>query len=407
MMRAVRDWGLFALVHVVLIAENLFAPNGPLGDVLYTYPQWIAQGISGGGWQGVTADGVYPMLALVPMFFGAYGWGWWFLFVIAVNGVAFGFARSHGRVAALAWLGFLALLGPIAAGRIDVFTVALGVVIIALADTNPRVAGVLIAVATWVKVWPIVLGLSSILTTRARTIAAWAMGTALTVGIAGVAIGGFANVTSFLGDQQGRGIQVEAVAATPWLWDALAGGFSAVVFSNELLTFEISGSSTAEVAAMLTLVELIVLLALATRIVLHRVRMVGEITTHVLGLSLTTLISALIVFNKVGSPQFVSWLGVAVIALVLYWHRAWSPVLLGLIGIIALLTHVLYPYVYFDFLSLAPGPVALITVRNLAEVALFTVAVIALLRELRVEELANEGRDRGVVDEESVVPERR
>lgn len=405
-MRSLRDWALFCLVHVVIIAENLFAPNGPLGDVLHTYPQWIAQGMLGGGWQGLTAPGVYPMGALVPMFFGAHGWGWWFLFVLVANGLAFGFARAHGRFAALAWLGFLALLGPIAIGRIDILTVALGVVVIALTESHPRVTGVLIAVATWVKVWPIVLGLSALLTTRARTIAPWAVVTATGIGIIGISVGGFANVTSFLGDQQGRGIQVEAVAATPWLWDAVNGGYSAVVFSSELLTFEIHGAATAEVAALLTLFELIVLLTLATRIVLHRVRMSGEITTHVLGLSLTTLIAALIVFNKVGSPQFVSWLGVAVIALVLHWHARWSPILLSLIGVIAGMTHALYPYAYFDFLSLAPVPVALITLRNLTEVALFAIATYALVRELRVEEAANEGRNRRVVDEERVVPER-
>jgi hypothetical protein len=243
-------------------------------------------------------------------------------------------------------------------------------VVIALTDSNPRLAGALIAVATWVKVWPIVLGLSSLLTTRARTIAYWAFGTAAAVGLAGVIIGGVDNVFSFLGDQQGRGIQVEAVAAA------------------------------------LTLIELLALGALAARIVLLRIRMVGEITTHILGLALTTLISLLIVFNKVGSPQFVSWLGVAVIALVFYWHPRWSPILLALIGAIAFLTHVLYPYAYFDFLALEPAPLALITARNICEVVLFTTAAIALLVELRVEELANEGRDRLIVDEEGVVPER-
>ncbi len=403
---AVRDWSLFALVHVILIGENLFAPNGPLGDVLMTYPQWIAQGFTGGGWQGITAPGVYPMLALIPMFFGAYGWGLWFLFVLIVNGVAFGLARSHNVPAALAWLGFLTLLGPIAVGRIDVFTVALGAAVIALADSHPRIAGVLIAVATWVKVWPIVLGLSALLTTRARSIALWATVTATAIGTMGVAFGGFANVTGFLGDQQGRGIQVESVSATPWLWDAFSGGFSAVMFNSELLTFEISGNSTAEVAAALTLIELLALLALSSRIVLHRVRMVGEITTHILGLSLTTLITVLIVFNKVGSPQFVSWLGVPVIALVLHWHHRWSPILLGFIGVIALLTHIVYPYAYFDFLSLEPIPLAIITVRNAAEFVLCGFAVYALLSELRLEELANEGPNRRVIDEERVVPER-
>lgn len=402
----IRDWALFVLVHFIIIGENLFAPNEPLGDVIYTYPKWIAQGMLGEGWQGITAPGVYPMFALVPMFFGSYGWGLWFAFVVAINAVAFGLTRSHGRTAALAWLGFLALLGPIAVGRIDVFTVALGVVVIALTDSNPRITGVLIAVATWVKVWPIVLGLSSLLTTRARTIAYWATGTAATIGLVGVMLGGLDNVISFLGDQQGRGIQVESVSATPWLWDAFGGGYSAVVFSPELLTFEISGTSTAEVAAMLTLVEVLALLALATRIVLHRVRMVGEITTHILGLSLTTLITALIVLNKVGSPQFVSWLGVAVIALVIYWHPRWSPLLLSLIAGIAFFTHILYPYAYFAFLSLQTGPLLMATARNVLEVVLLVVAAYALLTELRVEELSNEGRHRLVVDEEGVVPER-
>ena len=393
MTRTLRDWALFAAVHIILIAENLYAPNGPLGDVLVTYPQWIYQGLSGDGWQGITAPGVYPVLALIPMFAGAWGWGPWFLFVLAVNGVAFAVARSHARIASLVWLGFLALLGPIAVGRIDVFTVAIGVSVIALTDSNPRVTGALIAVATWVKVWPIVLGLSSLLTTRARIIAYWAISSAAGIGIIAIAIGGTANVLGFLGDQQGRGIQVESVSATPWLWDAFAGGTSAVTYSTELLTFEISGQTTATVAAALTLVEALILLALASRIVLHRVRMVGEITTHILGLALTTLISALIVFNKVGSPQFVSWLGVAVIALVAYWHPRWSPVLLTLIGFIALATHVLYPYVYFDFLNLQVGPLVLITARNAAEVGLLATAAFALLRELRLEELAQQSSD--------------
>ena len=382
MRTAIRDWALFGVVHLVLIAENLFAPNGPLGDVLFTYPTWIYQGLVGNGWQGLTAPGVYPMLALIPMFCGAFGWGWWFLFVVIANGVAFGVARHRARVAALVWLAFLALLGPIAVGRIDVLTVALGVIVIVVADSHPRAAGILVAVATW------------------------AVTSAVSIGLIGLLIGGWSNVTAFLGDQQGRGIQVESVVATPWLWDAAAGGFSAVVYSQELLTFEVHGPSTELVASLVTLIELIVLGLVAARIVVHRVRMVGEITTHILGLSLTTLIVTLIVFAKVGSPQFVSWLGVAVVALVVYWHPRWSPLLLGLIATVALLTHIVYPYVYFDLLSLEPGPLVLLTLRNVVEVALFVVATTALWRELRLEELANQSGDRDVVDEEGVVPER-
>ena len=98
--------------------------------------------------------------------------------------------------------------------------------------------------------------------------------------------------------------------------------------------------------------------------------------------------------------------GVAVIALVIYWHSRWSSILLSLIGAIAFLTHILYPYAYFEFLSLATGPLLIATARNVLEVTLLVVAAYALVTELRVEELSNEGRHRLVVDEEGVVPER-
>ena len=94
------------------------------------------------------------------------------------------------------------------------------------------------------------------------------------------------------------------------------------------------------------------------------------------------------------------------VALVVYWHPRWSPLLLGLIATVALLTHIVYPYVYFDLLSLEPGPLVLLTLRNVVEVVLFGVATTALWRELRLEELANQSGDRDVVDEEGVVPER-
>jgi hypothetical protein len=55
----------FVVVHLVLIAENLSAPNQPLGDVTYTYPLWIAEAMTSGLWPGLTADGVYPFLALL------------------------------------------------------------------------------------------------------------------------------------------------------------------------------------------------------------------------------------------------------------------------------------------------------------------------------------------------------
>lgn len=378
----------FAIVHLVLIAENLSAPNQPLGDVTYTYPLWIAEAMTSGFWPGLTTDGVYPYLALIPMTIGAYGLNLWFGLCIVVNGVAWWVLARRSMAASFAWLLFLAVLGPIAIGRIDVVTVALAIAAVALVERSPRAAGIVIAIATWIKVWPIVFGLSALLTNRGRIVAQWAFGSAALIGGIGVALGDPAHVLSFLGSQQGRGIQIEAVAATPWLWDAWAGGESRIIFSPEIFTFEVVGPGTAEASTVMTAVAAIALGVVALAVLRSIVRVKDRPAGFLFAATITLLISVLVVVNKVGSPQFVSWYGVAVAALVIWFHPRWSPILLFGIGIIAVLTHVLYPYAYFDFVELQYSPLVLITLRNAVEVAVLAVAAIATIRALRVEKLS-------------------
>ncbi|CAB4585888.1 MAG: DUF2029 domain-containing protein [Actinobacteria bacterium] len=378
----------FVVVHLVLITENLRAPNQPLGDITYTYPLWIAEAMTSGLWPGLTTDGVYPYLALIPMTIGAYGLNLWFGLCIAVDGIAWWVLARRSIAAAFAWLLFLAVLGPIALGRIDVVTVALAIAAIALVERSPRVAGVVIAIATWIKVWPIVLGLSALLTNRGSTVARWAFVSAVLIGGVGVALGDPAHVLSFLGSQQGRGIQIEAVAATPWLWDAWAGGVSRVIFTPEIFTFEVVGPGTAEVSTLITAIAAIALGIVALAVLRLTVRVKDRPAGFPFAATITLLVSMLVVVNKVGSPQFVSWYGVAVAVLVIWFHPRWSPTLLFGIGIIAVLTHVLYPYAYFDFVDLQYSPLMLITLRNAVEVAVLVVAAIATIRALRVEKLS-------------------
>jgi hypothetical protein len=280
------------------------------------------------------------------------------------------------------------VLGPIAIGRIDVVTVALAIAAIALVERSPRAAGIVIAIATWIKVWPVVLGVVAILTRQGRIVAQWAFVSAALIGGIGVALGDPAYVLSFLGSQQGRGIQIEAVAATPWLWDAWAGGESRIIFSPEIFTFEVVGPGTAEASTVMTAIAAIALGVVALAVLRSSVRVKDRPAGFLFAATITQLISVLVVVNKVGSPQFVSWYGVAVAALVIWFHPRWSPILLFGIGIIAVLTHVLYPYAYFDFVELQYSPLVLITLRNAVEVAVLVVAVIATIRVLRVEKLS-------------------
>lgn len=379
---------VFVVVHLVLITENLRAPNQPLGDVTYTYPLWIAEAMTTGLWPGLTSVGVYPFLALIPMTIGAYGVGLWFGLCVVVNGVAWWVLASRSAAAGFAWMGFLALLGPIAIGRIDVVTVALAIVAVALIERSPRAAGIVIAVATWTKVWPIVVGIVALLTQRGRTVGTWAMVSALVIGAGGVLIGNPQFVASFLSSQQSRGIQIEAVAATPWLWDAWAGGSSTIVFSPEIFTFEVVGPGSVAVSASVTIVSAMMVGAVSLAVLRESLPNSARPAGFAFAATVTLLISVLVVVNKVGSPQFVTWYAVAVVSLVVWFHPMWSPILLSGIGIIALLTHVLYPYAYFDFVDLELWPLVLITARNTVEVAVFVAAAIATSRSLRVEQLA-------------------
>ena len=402
--RAVAVWVTFGLVHAVLVLENLFAPNGPLGDVQVTYPAWWIAALTSGDYPGLTAPGVYPFLALFPIAIATEGVAAWFALVVIVDAIALAFVARRSITAAYVWLAFQLALGPIALGRIDAVTVALTVIAVTILEQSPRASGVLVAVATWVKVWPVAIGLAAMRSARFASFARWSIGTAVALALAAIAIGDRFSVFSFLSQQQGRGIQVEAAAATPWLWDAWAAGESVVNYSADIHTFEIVGPGTTLVAQMLTIAQVLVLLAVGVVLVARR-RSATSVSVS-FGYSLLVLVSLLVTTNKVGSPQFVSWFAVPLVAMVLVNASRATTVLVALIGSVAVLTHVIYPYAYFAFLELRTVPLVLVTVRNLAEVALLVTSSVVLLRQLHVEKLAKQFADLDIGNQKGVVPER-
>ncbi len=403
--RAVLVWVAFVVVHAVLITENLVAPNGPLGDVLVTYPTWWQGAIEGYGFPGLTTVGVYPFLALGPIAIAALGVGAWFSLVIAVDAIALAVLVRRSAPAGYAWLAFQLALGPIAMGRIDAITVALGIIAVALIDRSPRTTGVVIAVATWVKVWPVALGIAAIRSVRFATVARWSVGVAVVVALIGIAAGDPASVFGFFGQQQGRGLQVESVTATPWLWDVWSGGTSTLAFSPDIYTFEISGPGTDLFSGALTVVQVLALLSVVALLLSNR-RSLGDGRNASFGYALLVIVAILIVANKVGSPQFVSWLAVPLVALVLSRGPRTLTAVATIVGVIAILTRLIYPYTYFEFLELRTIPLVLVTIRNIAEVVLLVWAWAILVAQLRVEKLAQQFADLGIGDEKGVVPVR-
>lgn len=388
-------WAAFVLVHLIVGAIALNVRSG-IGDVETTYPVWIDDGVRTGQWVGIQLPWVYPLLALPPMLIAdALGPTWiapmWLSLVMLADAAAFavltGFARERRTaLAAWWWLGFVLVLGPIALTRIDSFATPAALAGVLLLGSRPRVAGVLLAIGAWIKVWPAALVAAAIVAVRRRldVLLGAAVLSAIVVA-AGLIIGAGANLFSFVTAQSGRGLQIESPLATPWMWAAAADRHAvSVYYDRVILTFQVRGTGVLSTAALATpLLVLTVGAVLVLGVIAARRGASAAVLLPPMALGFTT---ALIVANKVGSPQYIGWLAVPVVlGLVL---RATAngrsfagPAVLTLV--IAGLTQLIYPFGYDLLLGLQPAMLLVLTVRNALLIALFVWAIVLLVDRVR------------------------
>ncbi|MCC9196292.1 glycosyltransferase 87 family protein [Arthrobacter sp. zg-Y820] len=383
-------WICFAVVHLVFFAalSSLIFSGGVLSDIIF-YRQWAFDGIENGIWQGISADWVYPIGALVPMLLAAVlGWGpyqlVWFLIFTALNAAAVAVLSKPGTpvryAASYWWLLITGLLGPVAVGRVDGLTAPLVVIALLLLAKRPVVASALLAFATWMKVWPAAVILAVLVTWRRRG-TLLLTGAAVSLLMAGVVVagGGISHLLSFIGAQGARGMQMEAPFTTPGLWQAILGGSDAYIFEDKLInTREVRGALGEPVAALM--MPLLALAALAVVVLLLWAMRRGADAGQLLIAGSLALVAAFIVFNKVGSPQFMLWLG-AVVAVGVAWEgRSWRvPAILMLV--IAPLTTLVYPMFYAALYNDLNVVVALLlTVRNILLLVLFVWSLVRIVR---------------------------
>ncbi|MGV8877368.1 MAG: hypothetical protein ACOH1K_07650 [Rhodoglobus sp.] len=384
---------MFIAVHLGLGLLNLFAPGLPLGDVTIVYAKWAAQAYDSGVVVGVDVPWVYPLLALVPILasvtFGVeHIAAAWLSIVMIVNTVALGVLSGWGRsrsgvVAGWWWVAFLIALGPIALARIDAIAVAVAIIAVALVRSRPQTAGIMLACATWVKVWPAALVLAAVIAVQARwKIATAAATTSITIIVFALMAGAGLNVFSFITQQTGRGIQIESPVAGIWLWQIVFGvPHTAIAYDHHILTFQIAGGAVELVAALMTPLLGVVVVAIA--ILGLRAARTAAHSLSVLALLSLALVSALIVANKVGSPQFISWLAVPIVlGLIVRLEPGMPsfrfPTILSLV--IAALTQAVYPYMYPLLLAANPILIAVLTARNILLIVLLWWAIRALVR---------------------------
>lgn len=385
-MRRLWLWCGFLAVNVWISWLAFAGPGFALGDVSL-YRWWVALGLDGGPWVGIDTAWVYPVLALLPMTIAAaagmsaYVVGWLVL-VVLLNALALAvMVGVRGPTRSLAagwwWTAFLLALGPIAVGRIDSITVPLAIVALTVLSRRPFLAGVLLAAATWMKVWPAALIAAIVLVARQRWhVILGVVTSSAVIVVTAVLLGGGASLFSFITMQTDRGLQIESPASAPWRWLAVSGDArSGIYYDDDILTYQVFGPGSDVVARVMTPVLAVVVAAIAVFAVWLLGR--GARQQALLPPLALALVTALIAVNKVGSPQFIAWLApVIVFGLIAARSEGLSfrwPAALALV--IAGLTQVVYPALYGYLLALDPVMVMVLDARNILLFVLLGVAI--------------------------------
>lgn len=389
-------WTAFLLVHAGVAVAGWILPSQPMGDVVLVYEPWATSALSGGPIVGVTETWVYPQLALVPMLAakilslpligglgasGAYLIAW-ALMITVLDALAYGVLTRRSsaqprRIAAWFWCAALLFLGPIALYRIDAVTVPLAVIAGLWLTRRPVIAAALLTAGAWIKIWPGALLVAAVVAGRARLRMLFAAAL-VTAGVVAVLflLGARAEIFGFLTEQTGRGLQIEAVAATPFLWLAMTGG-ARIEYSFDILTFQIVAPGADAVGSVLTPLMLLVVLAVAAIGAVKAVRRAAF--SRLFPPLALSLVVALIAVNKVGSPQFQTWLFAPVILwLVLDRTRAKVPA--AIVLALAALTCLVYPLNYDALLRAEFLPILMLSVRNILLLVLLIVGIRALVR---------------------------
>ncbi|MEL4319220.1 hypothetical protein WJX64_09405 [Leifsonia sp. YIM 134122] len=372
----------FVALHLAFLAWLLpLMLAGSVAGDLPLYRQWAMHVIDHGVWVGIDSDWVYPVGALAPVvlpaIFGAGAYQLvWFLLLTAANGVSLWVLTDAGRrrsayPAAWWWLGTLLLLSPVALLRLEGFTGPMVIVALVLLGTRPRFAAALLAAAAWIKVWPAAVLLAAVISSgRRRVIALSAALTSFAIIAIAVAAGGLWHVTSFLTTQGSRHLQLESVLGTPWLWMAIVHVPGAEVYQDWALeTREVSGPGDIWIMENGTGVMLAAVAVIAILIGWAHRRRGGADASRLLLTGALALATAFIVFDKVGSPQYMLWLAPIVVVGISQLGRAWrAPAIL--LTVIAAATTLVFPLFYLELIDLNPWAASVLGVRNLLLVVL-------------------------------------
>lgn len=368
--KAVSIWG-----WVVLPAEY--------SDTFY-YFQWAERAHQGGGVAAALRE--YPTPAawvLLGLYeagardFDRYRGAILWVMTLADAAFAVLLGRRLGPSAVVAWTLLVTAMGQLALLRFDLLpAVAAGAAVLLATFGRGVAASVLVAVGTGLKLWPVVLAPLPLAAASGRLRAAVAfVGTGVVLVVGSLLTGGWSRLLSPWGYQGGRGLQIEAVAASVpmWLW---RGDQAYDVWYSTFHAFEVRGPSVELWLRVAGAASLLALVACAALVVGWWVRGAAPAA---LGYVALTCIGAFVVTSRALSPQYLLWLAApAAVVLGLGFTRqrgarlGLAVVTFALLVLLCLLTTSLYPTYYPSLTgrsALTDRSVALLVARNVGLVA--------------------------------------
>jgi hypothetical protein len=371
----VLDWLLWAVLRlalVAIIAERIPWPE-QVND-LQIYADWARGSLQSATfpqdplWQ-------YPPLAGPVMLLG-----WWLpgerlgfvALFLAADAIVMALLSAQARRTRMPggirlWALLPLVVGPLVLARFDVVPTALAVAAVLLA-TRAAASGALAAAGAWVKVWPILV-LSALARRDLPRGLLGALGASAVIGTAFLLT--TSGSLSFVGGQRDRGLQIESLAAWPFLVARLAGAPVEVLYRYG--AHEVQAPGVQAAAAIATAVTVMLLCLVAVQRL--RGRLDGARAADV---ALATVLFS-VVGSRVFSGQYFIWLlGLAAVCLgdpaTRMRRTTWLLVAAGIAA------QLVYPWLYSALLDGNPIAVLVQGIRVGLMVAATVVAVLVLLR---------------------------
>lgn len=272
--------------------------------------------------------------------------------------------RRTGRLTgAWVWAISAIVVGPVFLTRFDVIPTlfaVLGLLLLA----RPVSSGALLGIGTAVKVWPALM----LAAAPRRALPKAMIGFLVAVIVSTTAVWAWAGDDSlaFLDGQSERGLQMESVAALPFLIWHLFGADPQIIYRYG--SMEVGRSGTGVAAIIVSVIGLLSLLVLALARLTGRLeRIPGPDVAF-------AAVCVSIVASRVFSPQYMIWLlGIGAVCLV--WRRTAMRVPVVLMLAAAAAAQILYPFAYSNLIT---GGVAATVLQALRIVLVVAASVLAL-----------------------------